>query len=1089
MANSLMEVKDPWARHWLILPKKGWDEWLLRSWSKKSGIASRSQFVQLRSLVEMAASGADRLPFSSTKLHLTVASVVDQLRGQLPIPSKILPEEVDGKMIAWSRQLAEGLDLGALCREGFPHQSSELKALAGQSEVSKILDGHLGNISDDVFLASTKQWAESWENKGGVPHLWIGLDAGLPFHLMKKLRLMLEALPSSRVHLYLLSPAQCYWGDLTTGRRVFRTENDLEVHESAGPVMKFFGKRAQDLHNQAVEKWLAEGDGGEEIDSESPEGSLLWRLQERCRKPGEEEEASRVEPDGSFEVHACRSPLRELEVCRDRILQCMNDDDSLMPEDVLLLVAGSDRYAPLVSAALQPQHDKKIPFRLMTMVGSLSSSLAEGVLTLFETLRSRVEQEGLSNLMDHPLLSAQFGFGERASELFSWLQDAGYRWGLDEKHRKDEQDIVEDRWNLEYALKRLAFGATVAPEFMDGVVKGQAPLNRASGLGVSEIAKLSFFGKKLVWAKDELKDDQTLTIGDWRRRTEELIKTFFAEGDADQQQERAGILNSILPDLEKQSPRNLKMTFTAFLRLFREKCQTTSPHRGGRGGGVTVAPLDQYAGTPAKVILVAGLGGGHFPSRVDRPTWHPLTTTQDQPRKWGDPDSRDDDRHLILLTLLSAKEKLIMTYEGGSYEDDKERPPSTPLADLIDAAKACCFQGEGKTFHFTKALLNGFSPAAHESQNESQRSFLLSDLKGAEVLLGSNSEPYPGLWSENLLEEKEKSSVTRRELKYLIKEPARIFLLRLGIWPPEQEEALASGELLELDALQAYSITQRMIDARLKDGYAEELFRIRLERSGELPPGAYGAKVWDKNVELIPGIENGSWSRTDLKGEVDIDVTKKGTRNLALGLDLAWYQKGEDGVFIHWPHKGWAIEGSKKRMDKLFQVQIDLLMLAVARGSVIAKVLGRVEKKPTGVMPVEHTFSCNDSSSAIELLRELTKLLDIAKKVPLPMTDQLYTKMLSKSEGKGVNDQDILDEASEKWFDAGYNSPVPSASENPVHRIAFRGLDSPPLWAGPKGLDLKPLESTASITLSVFEKLRKWQSDCEEVILRVKEVR
>jgi len=240
---------------------------------------------------------------------------------------------------------------------------------------------------------------------------------------------------------------------------------------------------------------------------------------------------------------------------------------------------------------------------------------------------------------------------------------------------------------------------------------------------------------------------------------------------------------------------------------------------------------------------------------------------------------------------------------------------------------------------------------------------------------------------------------------------------------------------------------------------------------------------------LIPGIENGSWSRTDLKGEVDIDVTKKGTRNLALGLDLDWYQKGEDGVFIHWPHKGWAIEGSKKRMDKLFQVQIDLLMLAVARGSVIAKVLGRVEKKPTGVMPVEHTFSCNDSSSAIELLRELTKLLDIAKKVPLPMTDQLYTKMLSKSEGKGVNDQDILDEASEKWFDAGYNSPVPSASENPVHRIAFRGLDSPPLWAGPKGLDLKPLESTASITLSVFEKLRKWQSDCEEVILRVKEVR
>ena len=70
-----------------------------------------------------------------------------------------------------------------------------------------------------------------------------------------------------------------------------------------------------------------------------------------------------------------------------------------------------------------------------------------------------------------------------------------------------------------------------------------------------------------------------------------------------------------------------------------------------------------------------------FP-RAQRPFGFDLIAQQPRP---GDRSAREDDRYLFLEALLSARERLIITYVGQSIRDNTEMPPSVVVSELLDA--------------------------------------------------------------------------------------------------------------------------------------------------------------------------------------------------------------------------------------------------------------------------------------------------------------------------------------------------------------------------------------------------------------------
>src|SRR5664280_1411132 len=113
LAQDLAACRDVWARHWLVLPGSGRSEWLQRRWARIAGIAAHSQIVSLRSVIEQAAS-PEAEPFSRDRLVLAAAQALPSLAERMPLPKNADCTVVDARVLAWSQQVADAIDMGLL---------------------------------------------------------------------------------------------------------------------------------------------------------------------------------------------------------------------------------------------------------------------------------------------------------------------------------------------------------------------------------------------------------------------------------------------------------------------------------------------------------------------------------------------------------------------------------------------------------------------------------------------------------------------------------------------------------------------------------------------------------------------------------------------------------------------------------------------------------------------------------------------------------------------------------------------------------------------------------------------------------------
>lgn len=1069
MADDLAACRDPWARHWLVLPGRGRGAWLQRAWAARSGIAAHSQLLAVRALVELAAAGGDRqAPFDREDLALRIAAAIPRHRRVLPLRGTAVEGElIDGRRLAWARQLADGLDMALLCRAGDALHPG-LAALAADDLVAPALAPHLGQLDRAAFARRCADWIDTWEDRGGVPRLWLQLDVGLPAVLMARLVQLLQLLGEDRARVYALSPSLGYWGDLAAGRRP-RPEDDAEL--DAGPVLGPFGRRAQDLHVQLIDAFLAEGGGEEAIASTDDGGdTLLARLQASCRAAGAVAEAASAIDDGSFGVHACRGPLRELEVCRDRILEAMAVDDTLGPDQVLVLLADPATHAPLVAAAFQSAADPadRLPLRLVGSAGSAPARIADGIRAVATALGGRCDQAQLLTLLEHPLVAARFGFdrlGVDGAELLTWLQDASFRWGADRAQRAARQGGDDPRWSLDFALRRLALGAIVEPTLRDGVVAGAAPLERAAGLGTAALAQLAALARALVEWRETW--SSPTSPARWCERIRQLVEAFLAPGDAAQTQQRDALLGHALPTLAARAPA-CSLDADGALRLIEPLLAELDLGLGGGGGGITIAALGEYAGTPARLVVVCGLGEERFPHHDERPPWHPLAGA----RRRGDPARRDDDRHHLLLAVLAAEERLVLCYEGGSTADGQHRPPSTPLADLIAAATSC--GGDPARFHHRHPL-GGWARAAHAADRPSAaRSFAQAEALGARALLDPASITAPGLWTSALPPEEGERSVTRRELGALLREPGRLLLDRLGLVLPDEEAAAERGDRFALDALQAWRARQRLLRARLA-GATDDGVRGRLELAGELPPGRYGERSWATIAKEAPAWDGEPDALHPMPDGDPVTIEADGLRWVVdAAPSLPWYVDQDGGYHCFSASKRAMRPRSPAHPAKELPILRDLLLQVASRGDGVFTEL-RAHFATGGVLHL----AAPDSTTARGLLLRLLELRELARRWPLPWDPTLHDAL-----AKALGDGEIADQgdalraaATEAWRDGRYGGGPPPA-EREVARLCFRGLADPMDWMGPDDAAVTALpQAGLPVALRLFAAYLGWQRD------------
>ena len=1083
IARQLAGVRDVRARHWLIFPRKGLREAAVHRWARVSGIASHSQEVELRELVEQAAAGGGAR-FDVERLRWAVASALGGLQDdpRFPLPPRASLNPIDATVMAAATNLARVIHETLSCRTGervWP-EGSFLEALTASPQVAPLLKTHPGLQTDDEFRTSAGRWMDSWRSKGGVPHLWILLDAGLPAVLFRRLSQLLESLRGQtpeRIHLFAMAPSRDYWADLPvkSGRLRRSSEEDPSAPE-AGGLLWALGRSSQDLQCQWADTDLAVGSGGIDLDSPEPPDSLLGRLQASCRSAAPLPPESRrplSADDASLTVHAAHTPLRELEICRDRIVQALDELEGLRHEEILILLANPREQAPLIEAALDLGLDRRLPFRWAGGGAGGLSPFASTVVQLLERLQGRLTLNDVQELLENPWIAEHFDLDEAEGDgptLVQWLQDAEFRWGLGPEHRRRYQDIPEARWNLFWALRRLGLGALVAEGRRDAVLDADGesdpsvPLERTRGLGLTLLARLARFARGLREARQAWCGDGPRSIPEWNRALNAIVRECISTRTGAAAAQAAALQSEILDPLAVAAVDDLRVEGSAYLRLITEKLASLSGS-GGRGpGGITVADLRHYAGVPARVVVVAGLDDGVFPRSDDRPEWHPLALRS----ATGDPSARDTDRHCLLMALLACRDRLILSYQGHSDEDGRERPPSTALADLLEAVarttpsppseKPTRGRSVGVVFHHP---LQSFSPEAFSPDMPvSARGLRPADHEAAFALQQRRGFPaHPGAWSRRLPAESDWRPGLS-ELRAVLDQPQRLFAARLGLQLPEETEAPRGEDLVDPDSLEQWALRDRLMTARLEGEDVGALVSV-LKASGKLPRAKLGEALLTRTQEALPELE--TFSPRDRLGAhlrfvlqdpdgsgVRIAEGRPGPWKLEGPPRARWYRRpGAPTVFQHSASK--PSVGGDYRRQLLFG--FDALALAASSSASDADPLREarcVGIKATWIMALP------PPDEARAHLARLVRLAQLARCLPLPYWPRTAGVALPKvdrtahpspeSRLRALTAQDpaeILEAALSHWGSEHEERSGGADSDEPSTRALFRGCDHP----------------------------------------------
>ena len=433
------------------------------------------------------------------------------------------------------------------------------------------------------------------------------------------------------------------------------------------------GARSATLLEQ-LQELLATGEMPPLEESEDAEGNGASGddLAETMEGGGPLRRLRRDPADSSLEFHACPGRLRQLQIVRDRLLQLLAADDTLEPRDILVMTPQVEAFAPLVGAVFGDHEATGVvlPWRLTDRSQQSEAGISQGLLTLLQLAGDRLTATALETVLScAPLLQRQGIDPTEAGEITALLQRCGFRWGLDARARGGDP-----RHSLSWAIDRLVLGL-VLPETPGLAPADTAPLAMTASLEQQGrwLALLRQLQQSLQWM------GQGRSVGDWVGGLRDQLPALFGDGG-----ERAWELQSlqaVLADWRAIAGASaLLLEAPVVAEVLAERLSEGSGRFGHRSGALTISALEPMRAIPHRVVVLLGLDAGAFPRQRQRPGFHLL----EQQRRLGDPNSGDQDRYVLLESLLSARSHLLISWSNRDERTGEGQEPAAPVRQWLD---------------------------------------------------------------------------------------------------------------------------------------------------------------------------------------------------------------------------------------------------------------------------------------------------------------------------------------------------------------------------------------------------------------------
>ncbi|KGY12504.1 exonuclease V subunit gamma [Vibrio tubiashii] len=1034
----LNPLENPFEKEQILVQSPGMSQWLKMELAKEFGVAANIDFPLPATFIwnmftEVLPDVPKRSAFNKESMTWKLMHILPGLLNQAefePLKRYLDQDEDSSKLYQLSEKIADIFDGYLVYRpewiasweagqtileldDEHPWQPILWQALYDHTVALGQSPYHRANLYEH-FIDTLESYQDNFDH---LPkRLFVFGITSLPPRYMDALKAIGEHID---VHLMFTNPCRYYWGEVRDRKFLARLAAKHRKHvvwnqdhsEQQGESEQLKGSIEDnvldELHTYAVGNSLLASMGKlgrdnmyllSQLESHEIEAfvdverdSLLHQLQADILNLEEHQDDHQLDSsthkqvvqlgDKSLSLHACHSPMREVEVLHDQLLAMFDADPSLKPRDIIVMVADINAYSPAIQAVFgNAPGERFIPYSISDRTADQESPILNAFMQLVNLPNTRCLASELLELLETPSILARFGLTEDEFILAKhWVEESGIRWGLNSATGQefDLPEIVQNTW--QFGIERMLLGYAMSPsaglfESTSGVL---SPYNEVQGMGAELAGKLAHFIETISDYRNKLV--QTHSIDSWREALTMLLDDFFSvelEGEAALKSIRDTLAN--LKEQLTEASFDQALSPSIIFQYLQNKLSGTRISQRFLAGQVNFCTLMPMRSIPFRTVCLLGMNDGVYP-RLMPAEGFDLMSGRTKP---GDRSRRDDDRYLFLEAMLSAQQTLYISYVGRSIQDNTERVPSVLVSELMEYChQNYCLEGDDLLAAdesgdkllselVTHHSMVPFSASAFTGESPSYATEWLPAVNR----LGQVSGEFNRELQDYLLDASYPLELDLVELQRFWRLPVQYFFnrrLKVLFEPPLP--VMEDDEPFVLNGLESYQMRDSLLDELLNQQLNAsqdsqtviESFVQQQRAQGKLPVGAFGDIEFETNrvqaEELVEKLTFLCGSEaSDLEIKLTFDVLGEDKKVNLIGWLTQFYQSG----LIRF-------RSGKIRSQDYLSAWIDHLAMSAMGVSKRTHIIGYDRKE--GVVHLIYP-EITDSAYAHSLLSELIRL-------------------------------------------------------------------------------------------------------------------
>jgi len=480
--------------------------------------------------------------------------------------------------------------------------------------------------------------------------------------------LTLLAKAGCKVNLYLHMISKEYIGDAKSDKSLAGNK----IGDFNNRLIANLGRSAQVLYEQIGWENL------EYIDELKKADSLLEKIQANIIN--DSNEATTCKKDRSLTLNSCFSPLREIEVLYDYLLDLFKKDkkNELKLSDIAVVAPDIEVYASAIETVFS--RENRLPYKITDYDIKKYDKTVQLLNLLFSIIGTRYEAPDVIALFEYSRFVQNRELSENERErLEKWVMENAIRHGL-------EKSGELPNYSFESGFNQLAAGFFMISK--DGFSeKKEYCYPDIEGNSAYILGDFIRFVKTLKEFEKRSKKEHKYDIPSWDVFLKDNLQVFFGHEKTDFNEDKdtpyqkvTAAWDSLREEMKTGfGNENASINFPVLKSALLKKIESRAKRTYSLSGRISFSNIDTFRGVPLRVICCIGMNSKEFPPQVPSKDIS-LIAAKYEP---GDSDAANESRLIFLETILCAKEALYISWIGQSEKTAEELEPSGVVVMLL----------------------------------------------------------------------------------------------------------------------------------------------------------------------------------------------------------------------------------------------------------------------------------------------------------------------------------------------------------------------------------------------------------------------